>query len=150
MRSSAALPVLVTLLGCAPREHIVLDDVGRVCAFEPGSLEFDPSAPQSFAADAPLTVRVLVDECPLGCNEDFDARCTVERTGNTLRVTSQGSWTQSDPDLACAAVCAPVIATCETGPLEAGTYTVELGDEEMTVEVPGDVPEPPCAINARS
>jgi len=148
MRSSTLLSLLfVTLVGCSQRDHFVLDDVGRACAFDAESLEFDPRSPQSFVAGAPLTLRVMIEECPLGCNEDFDAWCTVERAGNTLHVTSQGSWTESDPDLLCAAVCTPVIATCMSGPLEEGTYQVELGDEVMTVEVPGDVPKPPCVVS---
>jgi hypothetical protein len=127
-------------------DHIVRTDAGEACALADSDDAFG-LGPVTYAEGAPILFRVTVEGCLSSCEDsDLRASCEVQRTGNTLHVTSRGSYTHDEPftPSVCTLDCNILAATCMTEPLEAGTYTVELGEQRTTITVPSTATEPAC------
>ena len=90
-----------------------------------------------YEADAPVVFHVVLEECASACLEDEESECSVERDGNTLRLTASASYKESKGGN-CIQVCHAIEAECTSEPLEAGTYTVTYAGGEATLEVPSE------------
>lgn len=138
------LPVLLTLLvpalGCG--ETVERTDVGLACVV-PGFAEQMVPAPASVQplpevvyGESPVYVEVVFDTCTR-CENYRDARCEATLDGTTIVVESTlvegpGSTPFCNPN----DVCGILLGYCELPQLEAGTYTLQYGDDETTFDVP--------------
>ena len=95
---------------------------------------------ESIAVGDPLRVQLAPQGCfSSSCTSVALAECSVTRSGPEFTVTAAFCLqTVTDPNVGCTADCGGGgYATCESGPLEAGDYTVTLGDLSMSFTVPG-------------
>lgn len=134
---------------CAPDPHTgsssawcttVKVDKGTLCA--------TPTADQwkggTLAADQPVHIHVHRPGCLAGsCSRDSIATCAIQRDGNTLRLTSYFSASESVSG-ACTAICLIPTANCVTEPLPAGQYTLILGSVTMPLTIPTTVSDQAC------
>lgn len=63
-------------------------------------------------------------------------KCTAKRKGKTVTVVADIPAPGQKPRAPCTEDCAPLVATCRTDALAAGTYTFEIGARKETVTVP--------------
>ena len=130
-RKMALCMTLVVASGCAERIEL---DSARVCLSDPGA--FGTPQVTEIAEGELLTVFV---EASAGCHtEDLEVRCTATVDGDTVWVTTETTWRRVEPlAMSCESVLYVVQATCETDqPLEAGSYTLVLADQEQPFTVP--------------
>jgi hypothetical protein len=84
------------------------------------------------------------------CDDRPSLQCWVEREGKTLVVHSR-YWGDRKDGAKCENVtCRPIIAGCETPPLEAGEYTVRHGDVRFQLRIPSELREPCFGTEPRS
>jgi hypothetical protein len=123
---------LVLLAACLTetwelQEHI---DEGSVCAsrIDTDTTEF----------------MVVVPGCMSStCTQNFVGACTASFDGTEIVLTSDISWEVNvSPRASCTDDCGIPFATCTLEGLPDGTYTVQFGDETLTVELPGEPCEP--------
>lgn len=122
------LALALAAAGCdAGPDHEVID-AGEVCL-------------TSAEADAPLTLRVTLEDCISACVDNEVETCSIVVDGNTLKLTSEFSYDEADEDEVCIAVCNAQQATCSSASLPAGDYVLEHGDETYPIAIPTtDVP----------
>lgn len=149
MKRALCLALTSCVWACSA-EPVVLDETsGRVqlCAFAGPDAEtaypLGPPGPQSFAAGAPLVLRVAGASCvSSSCTTDVVASCRATLEGQTVRVEADFSWTEATGT--CTDDCRSIVATCATPALSAGPYTIVLGARSATVTV-GDLgPQTAC------
>ena len=139
-----ALALAACLGGGSTPEPIVLENVGRVCLFGPGSIG------KTFFADQPVRVGYSADQClSSSCTGEQHATCTIATTGATLEISTVASWIDLSPRaMACTADCGSgPAATCQTDPLPAGDYTFVFGAAApFTLTIPSELDAPPCLL----
>jgi hypothetical protein len=116
-------------------------DEGVLCVLPPSDTTSSPGFPTgaqgTYAADQPVNIAVQFETCfSSSCTRNRMASCTVTAAGNTLTVTSSGSFETVDSANGCTADCGFLIARCSTASLAAGTYTVKHGAETLTFTIP--------------
>ena len=143
-----ALVVGLLTVACGEPEHEhethEYDDEGQICFGESSFPEMsDAQAPEEGEA---IELTVIFNSClSSSCSEFHETSCAIERDGTTITVNSQGSYTDTTPpDGACTADCGSLSATCQGPELEAGTYTIEHGDETWEFDVPPGDDDPAC------
>jgi len=95
-------------------------------------------------ADALAEVQVVAQVClSSSCDRAPEGTCTATLDGTTITVESTFTWETNTSAQECTTDCGRIEATCQVGPLAAGDYTVEHGDETWTITVPTD--PGPCA-----
>ncbi len=77
--------------------------------------------PNSAPVDTPIQIEAR--EGCTGCGRSISG-CTVERSGDMLKVVMVGQSCTLRRDLACPAVCGIATVQCETPPLPAGDYAI--------------------------
>ncbi|MFK7927274.1 MAG: hypothetical protein AB8H79_03750 [Myxococcota bacterium] len=88
-------------------------------------------------ADEDGTVSVFANLClSSSCSRDAVASCNAVLDGQVITVTAQFDWQEATGNIACTDDCGSLSATCEVGPLPAGTYTVKMGSGVETFDVP--------------
>lgn len=143
MKIGSELVILCALIasGCGEDDGtIVLSDQGVLCVYGAApSLTAAPwLEPELLALDEglPLVVSVALDEClSSSCDLERSAECSVARDGQTLTVSSRLAYRPNDAP-ACTMDCGRLTAVCESEALEAGSYTVELGNQSHALAVP--------------
>jgi len=76
--------------------------------------------------------------CVDSCDRNARATCTVERTGNELRVSSLLQYESPDKtSLACPDVSDHPWAICQIPTLDAGAYTLHFAGQSLSFRVPG-------------
>jgi hypothetical protein len=89
-------------------------------------------------ADGALQVVVQFPVCLSStCDRPVSENCSVERSGNELRVSSRLVWEASLAE-DCTADCLVRVASCVLPEVEAGSYTVSHGAESAIVSLPTD------------
>ena len=136
---------LMLVVGCGGPEGETrhLEDEGEICFGD----EYAPGEDRShLEADEPLVLTVLFSDCVGGCDEAHEGSCSIEESGNTVTVTSQGSYTEQGPPPGgtCTMDCRFYTTTCEGPVLGEGTYELEHGDDIYEFTVPGDGEESRC------
>jgi len=133
---------LVPLVLLAAGTLIACDGVQADRNWEDQSLTDSGTVCVEGDADANATITVWADTClSSSCSRDAEGSCTASLDGSTITVTSTFTWQQNvSPRAACTDDCGSIEATCEVGPLPAGTYTLVHGDdsEEITIPAEGD------------
>lgn len=127
--------LMIALAGCGG-DVVTLDNQGAVCLST--TTDF-PEGGQQFEADSTLYAIVTFATClSSSCSSDRTAECQVAVQGDRIVITSRGSYTdESGPGQACTTDCLYLEATCETGPLPAGEYTIIYGEDELPLTIPG-------------
>lgn len=118
----------ILVLGCDASPDHEAFDTGEVCL-------------TSAEADAPLTVRVTLEDCISACVDNEIETCSITVEGNRLKLTSEFSYDEADEDEICIAVCNAQQATCSSEALPAGEYVLEHGEQSHPIAIPTtDVP----------
>jgi hypothetical protein len=100
-----------------------------------------PAADATVQAGQALYVHVETC-CVDSCDNNARATCTVERTGNELRVSSLLRYESPDKSsLACPDVSDHPWAICQTPKLDAATYTLHFAGQSLSFSVPGRLNE---------
>lgn len=93
------------------------------------------------AVDEMANVVVIADDCQSSsCTRNQVRSCSADLDGTTITVTSAFEWETAVGDVDCTDDCQPLGAGCEVGPLAAGTYTIQHGDDETVVTIPTSDP----------
>lgn len=133
------------LVACGPitNETFEYEDEGDLCF---SSDPWGGGDRTTLKADEPFELTVVFNSClSSGCTDFHETSCSIDRSGETLTIASQGSYTDTSGGMsACTDDCAASSATCEGPALEEGTYTFVHGDDTYEVEVPGSEEEPGC------
>ena len=144
--AGAALGAVLVATGCQERHEF--HDTGTAClhpvAPPDENLFLLDKSPRDYQAGDDLDVTVFLTCLSSTCTVpgSASASCTVEQTGNALRVSARGSFLDTGDD-ACSADCRPLVARCATAPLGAATFTIEYAGQSGTLVVPSSVP-PAC------
>jgi len=78
------------------------------------------------------------------CDDRPSMQCWIEMQGKTIVVNTRFFGDHKDGST-CTETCRPVTAGCETPPLEAGTYTIQQGEQSWQLKIPG-VLRKPCFV----
>lgn len=141
-----AAALLLAGSGCTSRT--ALTNEGPVCALSSAD-PYTWEQGQEFVAGNVVYLRYSIDECLSGsCDVDPEASCTVTAEGQTLVVESRAAWSSSRVG-PCTEDCRNLIAVCESPPLQAGTYVVRHGSEEVTLTIPSTPAQAPCTATPR-
>lgn len=98
---------------------------------------------QVLRADQPLVLGVFAPKCiHPDCDELSKLECSVERSGNILRLQTRYLGLHKDGS-SCSEDCRDVRARCETPVLEPGEYTLEYGGSQTPLKIPS-VQNWPC------
>ncbi|MDP2305093.1 MAG: hypothetical protein Q8P18_03620 [Pseudomonadota bacterium] len=122
-----AITLLFALLACDSEgwEPIIQVDEGTSCL-------------EAATADGTGTITVDANVClSSSCSRNATASCAATLDGTTITVTSEFAWEEATGEtLDCTADCGMLAASCDVGPLAAGSYLIVHGAESTTVEVP--------------
>jgi hypothetical protein len=142
-----ALVFMILLVsGCAEEagrergvEHV---DSGMLCIHaEDGTAQL-LQGPQEFEPGSRLVVTVQVPECLSNtCDVNRVAECNVVRVGGTLEVTSYLGYDEVDGE-PCTMDCGRLTATCESEPLEQGSYRIFFDGASHPFSVPSKLNDP--------
>jgi hypothetical protein len=126
------LGLLVSTLACngntTTEETFV--DVGRACI--------------SGAADEPHSIEVDFPTClSSSCDSVVESMCEATLSGTQLTINATATISMIRPG-PCTLDCQPVLVTCETDPLPAGSYDLVFGDVQGTLTVPAATADPTC------
>jgi flavin reductase (DIM6/NTAB) family NADH-FMN oxidoreductase RutF len=92
----------------------------------------------------PLAITVLHKNPCLGASCTLaKPKCTVKRKGFELTLNAQFPTATTKPTQPCTEDCTAMAATCRTDGLPAGTYTLTMGAQKKTVQIPASS-APPC------
>jgi hypothetical protein len=129
-------PLAAVSLLSACTDTVALDDAGTACLSAEDAW-WTPE-PQTFEADTPITVTVVLAEClSSSCSSEREGTCDVAVTGDHIVISGHGSYVdESGPGRSCTDDCINIEATCEVPALDEGTYTVAYGDDEISLEIP--------------
>lgn len=121
------ISVLFGLLACdlvIGWEPVTLMDEGTSCL-------------EAALADSTGTVTVDPGIClSSSCDRNATGTCEATLDGATITIQSGFAWETATGPVGCTDDCGLLMATCDVGPLPAGTYTLVHGSETVTVDVP--------------
>lgn len=124
-------------------EIIDLANDGFACAYSQDFGEVYPGGDDTFAEDAPLTIKVVFEDCFTGAAIVSEDTCSATVNGAIIEV--EAAATVTVPAGTAPADCNAVVVHCATDPVPAGSYTIEYADGTALVDVPSVV-EPPCTV----
>lgn len=126
MRNTLLLAALALTSSCLPKERwevFTKTDEGTACV--------------EGQADATATVFVDADIClSSSCSRNATGSCSATVDGSVISVSAEFQWEEATGNVDCTDDCGILTAECEVGPLTAGTYTVQLGDADLSVTIP--------------
>jgi hypothetical protein len=99
---------------------------------------------RALKAGQPIAVTLLHRNLCLGasCTKAL-AKCTAKRKGFNIVVKAQFPTSTTKPTQPCTEDCSAIAATCRTDGLPAGSYTIQLGEQRRTLQIPA-ASAPPC------
>lgn len=99
---------------------------------------------RALSAGKPIAITVLHQNLCLGAScTKAPAKCTAKRKGSSIVVNAQFPTSTTKPTQPCTDDCTAIAATCKTDGLPKGSYTIELGAQRRTLQVPA-ASAPPC------
>lgn len=120
------------LLTACGTEKPFTDD-GAVCITASQSHEL------TVAPGEPLEVTVALPfECLSSTCNTYRGNCSASVDGDTIRIRSKATIETSSGIQGCTEDCGLPVTTCSLRALEPGTYKVVHGDDEFTLELPGN------------
>lgn len=145
-RSAALALSLLFIVACTPKGDDTDKPKDADGKPEPGAiiqtLENQGFACISGAADQAHTIEVDFGTCmSSSCDRLQSASCTIEQSGAELIVQGTAEISHARNE-ACTDDCRHAKATCSTGPLAAGSYTLVYAGQRTDVVVP--LNEPAC------
>ncbi|HET8937090.1 MAG TPA: hypothetical protein VFN67_26795 [Polyangiales bacterium] len=97
---------------------------------------------QVLGADRPVTFGVFGPPCMNPkCDEQKTLQCSVERSGNNLRLQTRYVGFHND-GATCSDACRQETAGCESPVLEPGEYTLEYGPNQIPLKIPSALNKP--------
>jgi hypothetical protein len=103
-----------------------------------------PSKTRALKAGQAIAITILHKNPCLGAScTSAPAKCTAKRKGTHIAVTPQFPSSTTKPTKPCSGDCNALAATCRTDNLPAGSYTIELGTQQKTIQIPSPT-APPC------
>lgn len=124
------------------KEMVQLEDDGELCLLDAeGDSLFAGFAggDQTFVEGNRVRFRVAVPGClSSSCDVNRVAECTVKTKGNMLIVESYLAYNAMESEK-CTMDCGKLFATCESEPLELGSYEVVHGSETRALTVPSTI-----------
>lgn len=139
--------VACTEQGSRPEPQVMeVVDQGQACLLPEGA---SPGF-TSFVAGERVNVQVNSFTClSSSCTAEQMASCEVRLSGTTLTITTHASWIDtSSMGQGCTDDCSSPSADCQTPPLPAGNYTVRLGPNAASLQVPSMPVSVPCVGGA--
>ncbi|MBL9106201.1 MAG: hypothetical protein JNL82_35085 [Myxococcales bacterium] len=124
----APLLCLLALAACGPESYFE----GPICP--------KPEALAEFMDGDNLSIEVILDDCPPGCGGNSSVSCEATRMGDEIDLDARGTYQKKGGNGSCAAVCVPIVATCNVAGLDAGTYTINSGSHSLKITIPSDDP----------
>jgi hypothetical protein len=127
--------------------ELKVEDVSPLCLFPDVQAWFAAKhlrdvGPQRLRAAEPVVIGAFGPWCVHeSCDQRPSLQCSVERTDDTLVVRSR-YWGEHKDGSRCTTDCRSITASCQTPPLEAGTYTIRHGVEAFTFKVPSTLSAP--------
>ena len=114
---------------------------GVVAAAPPGdTICIGPSAAgknRALRTGQPIVITVLHQNACVGSScTRAPAKCTAKRKGSQIVVSAQFPSSTTKPTAPCTEDCNAMAATCRTDGLPAGTYTLEIGTQRKTIQIP--------------
>ncbi|CAN5882898.1 hypothetical protein BH11MYX4_BH11MYX4_40020 [soil metagenome] len=92
---------------------------------------------RALKAGQPIAVTVLHRNLCLGAScTKAPGKCTAKRKGFDIVVSAQFPTSTTRPTQPCTEDCSAIAATCRTDGLPRGSYTIALGDQKRTLEIP--------------
>lgn len=147
VRLLCGLVAYIAVAACSPSETFRFANEGKICLWPAGAAAEEPLGSQSllnYEIGHALRVTVLMPTClSSSCSKEPRATCEVKRVGpQSLEVTSEGSYREEGRT--CSADCGFLVARCESPVLEAGSYTIRHGKDQLMLTVP-TMTKSPCA-----
>lgn len=135
---------LLGLLACNYREVTYLEgDASELCIAPAGYVIDEaqwegvmPNDEVTYEGLNGVTVMVLFHHALSECDEFIDPTCRVSFDGNEVLVESTAAIRFHKDRRDCDGRIVPAIASCETPPLEEGSYTFHHGDASISLLVP--------------
>jgi archaellum component FlaG (FlaF/FlaG flagellin family) len=88
----------------------------------------------TYPANAKFTLTLVMKACGDACAKYDSASCSVSIDGHTINVDAHVGYSRENNN--CSEMCGPeVLAHCDVGPLQAGTYTVVDGSFRRDITV---------------
>jgi hypothetical protein len=118
-----------------------------LCVFGSASEREKVTAPaqvkkQVLRGDLPIVFGVFAPHCiNPKCHELSTLQCSVERSGNTLRLQTRYLGFHKD-GTTCREDCRDATAGCASPVLEPGEYTLEYGGTEIPLKIPSSINMP--------
>lgn len=149
-----------TLLGCPYRSELYDEfSAAEICvadaAFEDGLdpwVGVTPTPPVDFEVNDEATVYVFFHHALSECDEVFQKTCRIAFDGNDAFIESTAEVRFHKDRTDCDGPITPAYASCETPPLDEGSWTFHYDELKFQVEVPGTlsipcepVDEPGCS-----
>jgi hypothetical protein len=102
------------------------------------------SKTRALKAGQPIAVTILHRNLCLGAScTKAPGKCTAKRKGFNIVVNAQFPTSTTKPTQPCTEDCNAMAATCRTDGLPAGSYTIEIGAQRKTLQIPAAA-APPC------
>ena len=136
--------VAVPAAPAAPREgwsEVSVDNTLPLCVFADASARESAKTiaevkKQLLRGDRPVVFGVYSPKCvDPKCDELSTLQCSVERSGNTLRLQTKYRGFHKD-GATCQGDCRHATAGCESPVLEPGEYTLEYGGTTVPLKIP--------------
>ncbi len=104
-----------------------------------------PHTNHALKIDHPVAFTILHrSQCFAGSCTAAPATCTASRRGYSITLNARMPSPDARPVKPCTADCTAIVAKCQSDPLPAGTYTVDLGGRKHYVIIPS-TSAPACA-----
>lgn len=104
-----------------------------------------PHTSHALKIDHPVAFTILHQSpCFAGSCTAAPATCTASRRGYNITLNARMPSPDTRPVKPCTTDCTAIVAKCQSDPLPAGTYTVELGGRKHYVIIPS-TSAPACA-----
>lgn len=146
MRAVFLVLTCAMLLPACIDQDVTFRDEGRLCLYTESSPDpWGSPSEQRVEAHQAITFQVTLTDCLSGsCTNNREASCEAVLDGNTVRITSQGAYTDNGGLLqGCTSDCHVVSAACSLDEgLPEGEYTVVHGEDVMSLSVASTVAEP--------
>jgi hypothetical protein len=127
---------------------LVLDEQVPICVFPGFAAHDEPKflkdvKKQTLRADNPIVIGAFGPWCiNEGCDDLPSLQCVAKRSGDTINVRTHYWGYRKDGSNCKGGVCRQVTAGCETPKLEAGTYTIQHGQESYKLKIPSTLRNP--------
>lgn len=139
--ADAAPPGATPAMNMDPSAVPAAPGTGVVAVAPPGdTICIGPSSTaknRALRSGQPIAITILHKNLCLGSScTAAPGKCTAKRKGSVIVVSPRFPTSTTKPTSPCTEDCSAIAATCRTDGLPAGTYTIELGAQRRTLQIP--------------